>query len=724
MRFFLCALTSFMLISAPAFAATDVQSIRQATANVDTAAIAATTSENWLGHGNDYREQRYSELKQISADTVANLGLAWSFDTDFNRGLEATPIVVDGVIFVSANWSVVYALDAKTGKQLWKYDPAVPREWAKMACCDVVNRGVAVYQGKVIFGTLDARLIALDAATGEKIWETQSADITAYPYTITGAPRVFKDKVLIGNGGAEYGARGFVAAFDVNSGEELWRFYTVPGNPADGFESAAMEKAAATWTGKWWEYGGGGTVWDSMVYDPELDQLYIGVGNGSPWNQKVRSPGGGDNLYLSSIVALNPDTGEYLWHYQETPGESWDYTATQHIMLADMEWQGETRKVIWQAPKNGFFFIIDRENGKLLSAEPYARVNWATHYDLDTGRPVETERARYETKPEFIRPSSMGAHNWQPMAYSPDTGLVYIPAIDALFKYEDVEDYLHKWGQWNLGVKLEQDAAPNHVLAQLMMKQVATGSLLAWNPTTQSAAWSVPYPMPWNGGLLATGGNLVFQGTATGEFRAYAADSGDQLWQFDARTGVMAAPVTYTVDGEQYITVLAGWGGAFGLIAGIEQVTQPPPSRILTFKLGAKGELPVNPVKQINPAPEPGEVSAEDLAAGRTLYHEFCAGCHGTDAVSNGAVPDLRHLPSVYYDNFDKIVLDGVMRKMGMVGFRDVLTEEDSALIKAYVLTQAQEDREIREAKGWWASVKMAFYKVVAAILGWVMNYV
>ncbi len=724
MRTFIYAMLTYMLISAHVQAQPDAESIRQATGRVDTATIAAGDDGNWLGHGKDYREQRYSRLTQINDETVSDLGLAWSFDTDFNRGLEATPIVVDGVMFVSGNWSMVYALDARTGNLLWKYDPKVPREWAKMACCDVVNRGVAVYQGKVIFGTLDARLIALDAGTGEKLWETQSADTKQYPYTITGAPRVFKDKVLIGNGGAEYGARGFVAAYDVNSGEEVWRFYTVPGNPADGYESEAMARAAATWTGQWWEFGGGGTVWDSMVYDPELDQLYIGVGNGSPWNHKVRSPDGGDNLYLSSIVALNPDSGEYLWHYQETPGESWDFTATQHIMLADMEWQGETRKVIWQAPKNGFFFIIDRETGKLLSAEPYARVNWATHYDMETGRPVETERARYANGPEFIRPSSMGAHNWHPMAYSPNTGLVYIPAIDGLFKYDDVENYLHKWGQWNLGVKLEQDAAPNHILAQLMMKQVTTGSLLAWNPATQSAAWSVPHPLPWNGGILATAGNLVFQGTATGEFRAYTADAGEQVWAFDARTGVMAAPVSYTVDGEQYVSVLAGWGGAFGLIAGIESEIEPPPSRVLTFKLGAQGELPENVKRQFTEAPAPAAVSSEEIAQGRTLYHEYCAGCHGTDAVSNGAVPDLRRLPHVYYDNFDKIVLDGMMRKMGMVGFSDVLNKEESALIKAYVLTQAQADREIRETPSWWMSIKMVFYKFVASVLGWVMNYV
>ncbi|MEE2654075.1 MAG: PQQ-dependent dehydrogenase, methanol/ethanol family [Pseudomonadota bacterium] len=403
-----------MVVGSSAFALTAKE--------VGTAEIASNPDENWLSYGKDYREQRYSELAQINRDNVSDLGLAWSFDTEYNRGLEATPIIVDGVMYVTGNWSVVYALDVRSGELLWKYDPKVPREWAKMACCDVVNRGVAVYEGKVFVGSLDARLIALDAASGEVIWEVQSADIKAYPYTVTGAPRVAKGLVFIGNGGAEYGVRGFVSAFDADTGELRWRFYTVPGNPADGFENEAMRKAAESWTGKWWEYGGGGTVWDSIVYDDELDQLYIGVGNGSPWNHRVRSPEGGDNLYLSSIVALDPDSGEYLWHYQETPAETWDYTATQHIMLADMEVDGATRKVIWHAPKNGFFFVIDRENGQLLSAEPYADVNWATHYDMATGRPVETEIARYPDGPELIRPSSMGAHNWQPMAYSPETG--------------------------------------------------------------------------------------------------------------------------------------------------------------------------------------------------------------------------------------------------------------------------------------------------------------
>ncbi|MFT5888525.1 MAG: quinohemoprotein ethanol dehydrogenase [Zhongshania sp.] len=684
---------------------------------INTESIVANTSDNWLSYGKDYKEQRYSELDQINTGNVAKLGMAWSFDTDFNRGLEATPIVVDGVIYVTGNWSVVYALDARNGELLWKYDPKVPKEWAKMACCDVVNRGVAVYEGKIIVGTLDARLIALDARNGDKIWEVSTADLKAYPYTITGAPRVAKGKVFIGNGGAEYGVRGYVSAYDVNTGEQLWRFYTVPGNPADGFENEAMARAAKTWTGKWWEYGGGGTVWDSIVYDDELDQLYIGVGNGSPWNAQIRSPDGGDNLYLSSIVALNPDTGEYIWHYQETPAESWDYTATQHIMLADMDIDGAQRKVIWHAPKNGFFFVINREDGKLLSAEPYAKVNWATHYDLETGRPVETETARYIDSPQMIRPSSMGAHNWQAMAYSPQTELVYIPALSSLFEYGEVDDYLHQWGQWNLGIYLQQPGVADPILAQFLISKITQGSLLAWNPKTQTAAWSVPHKLTWNGGLLATAGGLVFQGSADGEVLAFRADNGEKLWAFDAKTGVMAPPVTYTVDGEQYLTILAGWGGAFGLIAGLENDLAPPPSRVLTFKLGANGQLPENPLKQrFEP---PARLTSDEviLEKGRGLYYAYCNACHGTEAISNGAIPDLRHLPPAFHDNFNAIVLDGVMSKAGMVGFADVLSEDDAYAIHAFILEQANVDREMRAQPAWWISIKTWFYGLLSALI-------
>ena len=344
-------------------------------------------ANNWLSHGRTYNEQRFSLLKQINLNNIEQMGLSWAFDLDGTRGLEATPIIVDGVMYVTGNWSRVYALDAVTGKLLWKYDPKVPTEWAVHLCCDVVNRGVAVWENKVYVGTLDGRLVALDNKTGALVWQVQTTP-TDKPYSITGAPRVVKGKVIIGNGGAEFGVRGFVSAYDAKTGEQVWRFYTVPGDPAKPFEDPILAMAAKTWKGEWWKLGGGGTVWDSMSYDAELDLLYIGVGNGSPWDQQIRSPGGGDNLFLSSIVAVRPDTGKYVWHYQTTPGESWDYTAAQQMILADVEIAGKERKVIMQAPKNGFFYVLDRETGEFLSGKPFVKVSWATHIDSKTGRPA------------------------------------------------------------------------------------------------------------------------------------------------------------------------------------------------------------------------------------------------------------------------------------------------------------------------------------------------
>ena len=343
---------------------------------------------NWLTHGRTYSEQRFSPLKQINDRNVGDLGLAWHYDFGTRRGLEATPLVIDGVMYVTGNWSVVHALDARTGRPLWQFDPEVDPAWAVHLCCDVVNRGVAAWGDKIYVGTLDGRLIALDMATGRKVWEVLTVD-RDWPYSITGAPRVANGKVFIGNGGAELGVRGYVSAYDAETGKQVWRFYTIPGDPSKPFESPAMEMAAKTWSGKWWTMGGGGTAWDSLVYDPELNLLYIGVGNGGPWNQEIRSAGDGDNLFLSSIVAVNADTGEYVWHYQTTPGDTWDYTATQTMILAELNIGGKQRKVIMQAPKNGFFYVLDRGTGELLSAEPYVAVTWATHVDMATGRPVE-----------------------------------------------------------------------------------------------------------------------------------------------------------------------------------------------------------------------------------------------------------------------------------------------------------------------------------------------
>ena len=498
---------------------------------------------NWLSHGRTYAEERRSPLRAIDTKNVDKLGLAWFFDLGEPRGLEATPLAVDGVLYFTGTWSVVYAVDGATGQRLWKYDPQVPRRVARQACCDVVNRGVAAWGGKIFVGTLDGRLIALDAGTGTPAWSVMTVD-PEQPYTITGAPRVIQGKVIIGNGGAEFGVRGYVSAYSAETGERVWRFYTVPGNPAEGFETETVRRIAETWNGEWWKVGGGGTVWDAMAYDPELDLLYIGVGNGSPWNRRLRSPGGGDNLFLASIVALRPATGEYVWHYQVVPAETWDFTATQHMILADIEWQGSPRKVLMQAPKSGFFMIIDRETGEFLSAEPFAEVTWASHYDPVTGRPVENPGEDYAEGSVTVQPASVGAHNWQPMAYDPETGFVFIPTIESRFTYKGFDTLTVEKGLRNLGVDRRDNPPGDALFLSVLQKRLISGSLLAWNPRLQEPAWAVPYPLAWNGGVLATAGGLVFHGSGDGAFHAYRAEDGEELSPFPSQTGIIAASNT------------------------------------------------------------------------------------------------------------------------------------------------------------------------------------
>jgi PQQ-dependent dehydrogenase (methanol/ethanol family) len=507
---------------------------------VDAARLTAADTEpgQWMSHGRTYDEQRFSPLAAITAQNVAGLGLAWSFDLQSDRGVSATPIVVDGTMYVTAPWSIVHALDARTGEPKWSFDPQVDRAKGFDACCDVVNRGVAVWEGKVFVGALDGRLIALDAGTGARVWEVQTTD-TARPYTITGAPRVVKGKVLIGNGGGEYGVRGYISAYDAASGAMAWRFYTVPnpdlapdGQPSD---RPLLERANATWSGDHWKTsGGGGTVWDAMAYDPGLDLLYVGVGNGSPWNHRVRSEGRGDNLFLSSIVALRPDTGEYVWHYQTTPGDTWDYTATQHIMLADLEIAGQRRAVLMQVPKNGFFYVIDRATGQLISARNIVPLTWARGVDMATGRPIENPAARFAEGPALVAPAPFGAHNWHPMAFSPQSGLVYIPAMDIPAMFANAPgDTAHRPRGWNTGVDMLLGALPNDRAQLTAIRAMVKGHLAAWDPVTQQEVWRVQHDGAWNGGVLATAGNLVFQGTADGRLVAYAADrasNGRKLW--------------------------------------------------------------------------------------------------------------------------------------------------------------------------------------------------
>ena len=647
--------------------------------SVDDAALRGADGRtgDWLTHGRTYSEARFSPLDQIKSSNVRELGLAWSFDTESTRGLEATPLVAGGVMYTTGPWSVVFALDARTGKLLWKWDPKVPGPYGERACCDVVNRGVALYKGKVYVGILDGRLAALDAATGKLLWQVTTVD-QSQAYTITGAPRVVKGKVIIGNGGAEFGVRGYVSAYDAETGKLSWRFYTVPGDPSKPFESKAIEQAAKTWNGEWWKFGGGGTVWDSLAYDPELDLLYVGTGNGSPWNQNFRSPGGGDNLYLSSILALRPDSGELVWYYQTTPGESWDFTATQHMILADLDIAGRKRRVLMQAPKNGFFYVLDRATGELLSAEPYVHISWAKGVDKKTGRPIEMPGVRYKDAAALMIPGPLGGHNWQPMSYSPQTGLVYIPAQDNIFIYSQDRKFQYRPGTWNTAVdfSLFKDAAPP-----------TPGRLLAWDPVTQKERWHVEYPTIWNGGTLSTAGNLVFQGTADGRLVAYSADKGEKLWEAAVGTGVIAAPITYELDGVQYVSVMAGWGGAFALAGGRAAEGIPAPGKLLTFALGGKATI-ADAAPQKLPAVTPIEftASAEKIDAGAAQYARTCAVCHGLAAISGGATPDLRYSAPSTFDKYPDIVLEGEYSSRGMPSFKKWLRAEDVAAIRMYVL--------------------------------------
>ena len=639
---------------------------------------AQQKSVDWATYGLDYYEQRFSPLDQINDKNAGQLGLAWQFETATNRGLEATPLVIDGVMYATGSWSVTYAIDARTGRQLWKYDPEVHRKYDNIACCDVVNRGAAFYKGKVYVGVLDGRLAALDANTGKVAWQTTTVDQNQ-PYTITGAPRIAKGKIIIGNGGAEYGVRGYVSAYDAETGKLAWRFYTVPGDPSKPQENKALDRALPTWKGNdWWKYGGGGTVWDSIVYDPELNLLYVGTGNGSTWNRHVRSPGGGDNLYLASILAINPDNGELVWHYQTTPGDTWDYTAVQPMMLADLQIGGRLRKVIMQAPKNGFFYVIDRATGELLSADKYVEVNWASHVDMKTGRPVEIPGSDYKDKGTYVRPGPLGGHNWQAMSFSPKTGLVYLPAQDNGRYFEQgnwsAADFKAMQGDPTAG-PLPYNLALGPIDRNLEKYEVPyKGRLLAWDPVARKPRWAVEYGAYWNGGTLATAGNLVFQGTAAGDFIAYRATDGAKLWSSWATTGIVAPPITYAIDGKQYVSVMAGWGGAFPK----KHVSY---GRLLTFTIGGTASLPAKPrPRTVTAIPNTG--TPPQIAAGAKLYATYCVRCHGAATI----LPDLRRSTPAVLAGLEKI-LDGALVERGMPRFAE-LDKPAIAELRAYLLEE------------------------------------
>ena len=689
--------------SAPA--APESQPPPAAKAVVNAARITAADSEpgNWMTYGRTYDEQRFSPLQRINAQNVSQLKLAWHYDLDAaHRVQESTPIVVDGVMYLTSAWSKVFALDPATGKELWVFDPAVPGTSGVRGCCDVANRGVAVWNGKAYVGTFDGRLVALDAATGKPAWSVSTIDnpdADPQSYTITGAPRIVKGKVIIGNAGGEYKARGYITAYDAETGKKVWRFYTVPGAPGktDGAASDDVleSKARPTWSGEFWKLGGGGTTWDGMAYDPKLDLLYFGTDNGEPWNHAVR--GGGDNLFTASIVAVRPDTGQYVWHFQNTPGESWDFSAVQQMTLADLTIDGKVRRVIMQAPKNGYFYVLDRATGEFISAQPFTQTNWATGLDPKTGRPVENPQARYgETgKPWTAQPGPSGGHSWPAMSYDPLTHLVYIPVIDGGFVFIGDRNFKPKTQGWNTAVDFNSGSLPEDPQIVAQIKTTLKGHLSAWDPVAQKQVWSVPYDTSWNGGVVSTAGNLVFQGTSMGEFAAFQADDGKRLWSTQTHTGIVAPPITYEANGEQYVVVEIGWGGAFGLAAGqLAHDAQPNEGnipRVLAFKLNGTDTMPAAPpAPDLKLAPPPNKVSAKLVAQGKLRYHTYCSMCHGDSAFSGGVLPDLRYSVALSDAGvWQSIVHDGLRSANGMVSFSGEMSKDEIETIRSYVIYRA-----------------------------------
>ncbi len=651
---------------------------------VDDAALANESSgNNWLAFGRTYSEQRFSPLTQINETTVSRLAPDWVVELPTDRGLVSTPLVVDGIMYFTGGMNVVRAVNATTGTLLWEFDPEVRAVAGQMRAGWDHNRGIGFWKGKVYAATWDGRLIAIDARTGKEVWRASTIE-PGKPLYVTGAPKIFKGKVLIGNGGTEHGpSRGYVTAYDAETGKQAWRFYIVPGNPADGFENDAMRMAAKTWTGQWWLHGGGGNAWHGFTYDAELDQLYIGTGNGSPWNRKIRSPEGGDNLFLCSIVALNPDTGEYKWHYQTTPGETWDFNSNMDIVLADLPIEGKPRKVILHAPKNGFFYVLDRTNGKLISAEPFTKTTWATRIDPETGRPVEVEGARYERGVATVAPTPIGAHNWHAMSFNPKTGLAYYPAmhLTATFNDKAFDPKTWKATPWAIsygvgGQFISGGSRPGTPLS----------SLQAWDPVRQRLAWEVPMDGVYHPGTMTTAGNLVFQGRVDGSLRAYTADTGKEVWRRDLGLGISAPPITYAVNGKQYVAILVGWGGAMaglgGPLSSVHGWAYGVHKRYLVaFALDGKAALPVQPPPTFaTPLKADFTVDLKQAQAGAELYSR-CVACHGPGAIAAGMAPDLRaSFVVTSAEQFGRIVRGGSRAARGMPVYADMTDQELAAL--------------------------------------------
>jgi quinohemoprotein ethanol dehydrogenase len=655
-------------------------------AGVDHKRLLNADSEagQWFTVGRSYDEQRYSPLTRINTDNVSQLGLAWYADFDTNRGQEASPIVIDGTLYVSTAWSKVYAFNAKTGKRLWSFDPKVPGQTGIKGCCDVVNRGVAAWGGNIYVGSYDGRLIALNARTGKVVWSVLAVD-PSKSYTSTGAPRMANGKVIIGNAGSEIGVRGYISAFDARDGKLLWRFYTVPGDPAKPYENQQLRDAARTWTGDLYWKLGGGTVWDGIVYEPTTNLVYFGTANGTPWVAEARSPQGGDNLFLNSIIAVNADTGQYAWHYQTTPAESWDYDSTSPLMMADLDLDGSRRRVVMQISKNGFFYALDAASGKLLRAKNYTAVTWATHVDMQTGRPVEVAAARFGKtgKPVVVQPGAQGAHSWHPMSFSRRTNLLYTPIVETSQGFAPDPGYTPRENAPNAGTARAPATVYEGVHADV--PRSSRGFLIAWDPVDTREVWRSELRGTIASGVLTTAGGLVFQGAQRGELAAYRDTDGAKLWSTDPQTGVVAAPVTYEVDGEQYIAQLAGYG--------TRDYYSGNNSRLLVYKLGGKAQLPpVAALPQARPLdPPPAFGTPAQLARGERVYNDNCTMCHDTAFGNRGLFPDLRYTPLLKSAAaFQAVVLGGALESRGMASFKARFGADDAEALRAYITQRAR----------------------------------
>lgn len=658
-------------------------------ANVGDARIVANarTGKEWLSNGLDYAGTRFSRLKGIDAANVGKLGLAWAYDLESTRGVEATPVVVDGVMYVTAPWSVVHAIDARTGKGRWVYDPQVPREAGFKACCDVVNRGVAVYGGKVFVGSLDGRLIAIDAATGQRVWEKDTRTDPGRKITITSAPYAAKGLVVVGNGGGEYGVRGYVTAYEAETGALRWRWFVTPGDPSKPFEDESQALAALTWdpSTRYWENGGGGNVWHSMSIDPELGLLYFGTGQPGPWARSKRGPG--DSLYTASVVALHLDTGKYAWHYQQNPADNSDFDSCQDVILADLKIDGRARKVLLHAPKNGFFYVLDRTCGQFISAKAFVPQTWAAGFDPN-GRPIETrERTASNGKPFDAVPGPFGGHNWQSMSYSPATGLAYFPAQHVPIVLSTDDDWTGQDSYKSTGPMQPMGGIGWNLAMQVNARPPAQkpfGRLVAWDPVRQKEAWSVDQGVPWNGGTLVTAGNLVFQGTADAQFRAFDARNGKQLWATPVGSGVIAAPMTYEVDGKQYVSIAVGWGGVYGQSARHSDLRTR--GTVYTYVLGGSSKTPPFERYALGPLISGVTYDPKDVQAGAALYVSHCVFCHGVPGVDKGGnISNLGYVDKSLIQNLETALFERPFAAEGMPDYRGKLTASDVAKLKAFI---------------------------------------